>query len=361
MPETNIGAAQASNLQNVQTDFSITREDTDAAFEQEETIWTFENWTKWFGYYRQVPELKAVIDAKATWTVGKGFQTTPLTTQILYSIVGWGKDTFNTIIENAIRTYQIGGDFFAEIVRGEDGQLINLKPLDTGAMKIVVNSKGIIKRYEQISKVKAKPKKFEPENIFHLARNRVGDEIHGQSMVEPLVKIIDAKQEAFADERKLMHRHVKPMRIWHLDSDDPSKITAFKTTIDKATEDAENIYLPKDTVEHEIVAVPTNATLSPIPWLEYLDNKFYEAGGVPKIIIGNSSEFTEASAKIAYLAFQQTIEEEQLFIEEQVGLQLGITIELEFPANLENELLSDKKKDGDMSSQPNETTAGSGQ
>jgi len=84
--------------------------------------------------------------------------------------------------------------------------------------------------------------------------------------------------------------------------------------------------------------------------------------GVPQIILGGSGEFTEASAKIAYLAFQQNIEEEQLFIEEQVGLQLGMKIELEFPASLENELLSDNKKDGDMTeSKPSETTAGSGQ
>ena len=97
-------------------------------------------------------------------------------------------------------------------------------------------------------------------------------------------------------------------------------------------------------------------------WIEALNNYFYEAAGVPKIIIGNAQEFTEASAKISYLAFQQTIEEEQLFIEEQVWEQLGLRIELEFPASLENELLSDKKKDATQgAAQPNETTAGQGQ
>ena len=74
--------------------------------------------------------------------------------------------------------------------------------------------------------------------------------------------------------------------------------------------------------------------------------------------MGSAREFTEASAKIAYLAFQQTIEEEQLFVEEQMLMQLGLQIELEFPASLENELLSDKAKDGEMAAaQPNDTTA----
>ena len=43
---------------------------------------------------------------------------------------------------------------------------------------------------------------------------------------------------------------------------------------------------------------------------------------------------------------------------EQIGLQLGIEIKLEFPATLENELLSDKNKDAETGvSQPNDTTA----
>jgi hypothetical protein len=88
---------------------------------------------------------------------------------------------------------------------------------------------------------------------------------------------------------------------------------------------------------------------------------FYEVAQVPKIILGGSGEFTEASAKIAYLAFQQTIEEEQLFIEEQIFNQLGLTIDLEFPASLENELLSDNKKDGAQNIDASETTAGEGQ
>ena len=79
------------------------------------------------------------------------------------------------------------------------------------------------------------------------------------------------------------------------------------------------------------------------------------------MIRSGSGESTKPSAKMYNLALQQKVEEEQLFIEEQVGLQLGLEIHLVFPASLENELLSDKAKDGGMATQPNETTAGSGQ
>ena len=42
-------------------------------------------------------------------------------------------------------------------------------------------------------------------------------------------------------------------------------------------------------------------------------------------------------------------------------MQLGLKINLKFPASLENELLSDNKKDGAQNVDPSETTAGEGQ
>ena len=70
-----------------------------------------------------------------------------------------------------------------------------------------------------------------------------------------------------------------------------------------------------------------------------------------------AQEITEASAKIAYLAFEQTIEEEQLYIEEQVLNQLNLEIELEFPASLENELISDRSKSETMQASTPEDTS----
>jgi len=361
MADKKIASAVASDLTNVMTDFSVDSATTDGAADQKETTYTNQNWAQQFGYYKQIPELTATINAKATWTVGKGFKADPETKMILQSIKGWGKDTFNTILENLIRTCHIGGDSFAERVTDDDGNLINLKPLDPSTIRIVANRQGIIIRYEQISKVKTPDKKFAPEDIFHLARNRVADEIHGVSIIDNLETIILMRNEAMADLKTVMHRHVMPINIFKLDTDDTGKIAAFKAKADAAVAKGENLYIPLGTVEMDRVSMPQFSTLNPLPWIDALNQYFFQATGVPDIIVGSAREFTEASAKIAYLAFQQTIEEEQLFIEEQVGIQLGIEIELEFPASLENELLSDKKKDGDMATQPNETTAGAGQ
>jgi len=362
MPETRLDSAEASNLSGAIQEFKVSPQSTDSHSEQQETKWTNEKAEQYLGYYKTIPELRSVIDAKATWTVGKGFSADEITTLVLDTIKGFGKDTFNTILENLCRDKEIYGDAFAEIIRDEEDNLINLKPLDPATISIIVDGAGLVKRYEQNSKIKGKqPKKFTPDKILHFARNRVADEIHGISLIESLEWIILAKNEVQKMFRTVMQRHIKPVMIFHLDTDDATEIAAFKAKNDKAYADGENMYIPKDVVVPEVVAVSPNETLNPMAWLEYLNNQFYQTAGVPQIIIGGSGEFTEASAKIAYLAFEQNIREEQLYAEEQLLAQINVLIELELPASLENELLSDQNKDGAQNFDPSETTAGQGQ
>ncbi len=363
MPENRISSTSTGD--GIQDSFSVNTAETDAASESKETTWIDTNWSQYLGYYKdeKTPELTAVIDAKATWTIGKGFDADETTTMLLDTIRGNGFDTFNTILENAMRTMLLSGNFYAEIIRDDEGNLINVKPLDPGVMQHVANPQGIIIRFEQISKVKGKkPKKFQPEDIFYLQRNRITDEIHGMGIAQKLKLIIDMKNEAMADQRIAMHRFVVPQWKFKLKTDDPAEIAAYKAKMDVVTGTGKNVYEPFDVSESELVSVPPNSTMNPIAWINYLDNLFYQVAGVPKIVVGGSSEFTEKASSIVYLAYQQSVEEEQLFIEEQVLAQLNLVIELEFPVSLENELLSDEKKDPDPTTvQPNETTAGAGQ
>ena len=342
------------------TGYSVNAQYTDGAGEQKEFKWTNTDFGQNLGYYHEIPEVRAVIDAKATWTIGKGFQADEITTILLDTIKGWGKDTFNTILENCIRTMHISGDSYLHIIRDEEDNLINLKPLDPSAMVHVVDGDGLIKRYEQTSKVKGKqPKKFEPNEIFHLVRNRVADEIHGTSMIKSLINIILMKNEAMADWKRVLHRNIDPLWIYHLDTDDTTEIAAFKTKMDAARGTGDNMYVPKDVIVPEMVGVAPNANLNPLAWIESLDDKFYQAAGVPKFILGGMGGITEAAVKTGYLAFQQTIEEHQLQIEEQILAQLNLVIELEFPASMENELLSDAKKDKETGvSKPSDTKPG---
>lgn len=348
MPQTNIGSATSSNMTNGVDDITVDARNTDGVTGQDETEWTNSFWSQYFGYYKTIPEVKTAIDMRAIWTLGKGYTTAnPETQVILDHISGAGHDTFNGILKNMIVTRRIGGDSFAEIVRDENsGTLLNLKPLDPGTMKIVIDKKGIIKRYEQVSKIDKKTIKFQPKDILHLTNKRVADECHGVSDIEAIEEIIKANYENFKDVKQLMHRHVRPIMAFKLDTDDQSKINTFITKMDEVVNKGENIYVPKDTVEYELITVPSSATLSPFQWRDHLKSYFYQVVGIPQIILGSASEFSESSAKIAYLAFQQSVEDEQLDIEEQVWNQLQLRIELTFPASLQNEMISDTAKDG---------------
>lgn len=352
MVYTEISSAATGDNVTVITDFSVDARQTDAAVGTDETEWSNPKASQYLGYYKEVPELKMAIDVKATWTIGKGFISSPLTELALSNIKGFGKDTFNSILENMIREYNIYGDAFAEIIRDDD-KIVNLKPLDPGTISIIADKKGLIKRYEQ--DIKGQPtKEFKPENILHLARKRIADEIHGTSIIESCEWIILARNEAMADYKKLLHRNIYPCRIWHLDTDVPSKIAAFKAKVASAKGEGEDIFIPKGAVETELVSIPENSSLNPMPWIQVLNQYFYQAVGVPQIIIGGSQELTQTAAQIAYLAFEQTIEEEQLFIEEQILAQLNLEIQLEFPASLQQNLLSDEAKDGTQEQQLNQ-------
>ena len=365
MPENTITSAVASDLTNAVPDFSVASQTTEGAGEAGETVWMDRFWTTYLGYYKdeKTPTITAIIDTHARWVVGKGYKADPETTTILDKIKGFGFDTFNSILEDADRVLQLGGNFYAERINDDDGILINLKPLDPQVMEHVIEPNGMLKEFRMHSKVKGKkPQTLSLDRVFYLARNRIADEAHGTGIAQKLKLILDMKNEVMADQRKAMHWNLIPRWKFKLKTDDPTEIAAYKTKQDAATGKGENIYEPFDVSESELVSVPSNATLNPMAWINYLDNLLYQIGGVPKLVVGGSSEFTEKAASIVYLAFQQNVEEHQLFIEEQVGIQLGIAIELEFPVSLENELLSDEKKDQEPTTvQPNETTAGAGQ
>lgn len=311
----------------------------------------YPNWSKWFGYYKNVPLLQAVVNKKAIWTLGKGYECKENTKKTLDRIRGCGKDTFNDIMFNSIVAYTVGGDSFAEIIRNSRGDLRNLKPLNPGSMVIESNEHGAITKYKQAiipgkDGKKGKPyfKPFEPKDIFHLPWNRLGDECHGRSTVEKLQWVIDAMNEGQMDMRIIFHRYVKPLIITQVDTDDPTEIAAFKAKQDKAIENMENLIVPKGTVEMERMSIPQYSTLDPLPWINLLQNYFIMAEGVPEVILGFGRETTEASSKTLYLAYQQTIEHNQRFVEGNIKAQLKLDVEFNFPESISPEMAEDQSK-----------------
>jgi len=359
MADTNIDSATYTDLTNTETVYAVAPVSLDRAEDQPETEYLNTKWNQQLGYYKKIPELKSAIDAKARWTIGKGFKSNEITEIALMEIRGHRKDTANNILKNLIVVAEIGGDSFAEIIRNDKTKLINLKPISPEVMKIVANRQGLIVRYEQIDRRNKKTTKtFSPDEIFHLSRDRVADEIHGNSVIDAVEETILARNEAIRDYRILLRRNVRPIKVWEIDTDDTGEVSTFTSKVESVYNNAENLVIPKGSVlPPTIVSVAPNATLNPLPWINQLTQNFYQEVGVPQIIVGGAQEITEASAKIAYLAWEQTVEEYQLYIEEQVLAQLNLEINLEFPASLQNEMLSDNRKAETMQASTPEDTA----
>jgi len=364
MADNKINSMIAGTSTADKTLFSVDPQQTDGPTDQKETTWmntqddvTFEDA---LGYYKdeKTPEITSVIDTGSNWVAGKGYDADEETTMLLDTMRGNGFDTFNSIIENGERTKELGGNFYAEIIRDEEDNLVNLKPLDPAVMKHHASRNGIITHFTQVSKTKKPDKKFMPDKIFYIPRNRIADEIRGRGIAGKLKLIIDMKNEAMRDQRIAMHLNVVPRWKFKLKTDDPVEIAAYKAKMDAATGLNENIYEPFDVSESELISVPPNSTLNPMVWIQYLDDLFYQVGGVPKIIIGGTGGFTEQAVTITYLAFQQNIEKRQLYWEEQILAQLNLVIKLIKPASVENNLLTDAQKDGPVNIDSSETTAG---
>lgn len=359
---------KADTVASTIEDYSVDAMNTDGPSENTETEWQNPEFTKYFGYYKQIPELKRAIDMKAMWTVGKGYITPDTRTKVVLDrIHGWGNDTFNTILENMIIMMLVNGDSFAEVMKDNQGELVNLKPLDPSSIKIIVNRKGIIQKYQQTTKLPNKgtsKKDYTPNQILHFTNDRVADEIHGVSIITAAQWVIDALNEAQEDQRKVMHRNVAPVKIWKVDADNDTALSKIKKVIQDANRDFENIVIPKDTIETEILSVPSNATLNILPWINYLKSLFFVIVGVAEVQTGApATGTTESGSKIAFLSSEQAVIAEQRYVESMVRAQLGLNILLSKTASLEAPLQADEAKDGAQGQtnfQPNETTAGVG-
>jgi hypothetical protein len=156
----------------------------------------------------------------------------------------------------------------------------------------------------------------------------------------------ESYKEAKADMRIVFHRYVKPLIISHVDTDDEKEIADYKRKLDRAVELGENLVIPYDTLKDmDKMSIPQFSSLDPLPWIATLEREFLIVEGVPAVVSGSGEKGdTEAEAKILYLSWQQVVEWNQLFIEEQVKAQLGIDIELEFPASLEQTMQKDQSK-----------------
>ena len=257
---------------------------------------------------------------------------------------------------------KVNGDAYAEIIRNpETGTLLNLKPLDPASIDIIINEQGLIDRYEQRTKVgdDVKFKKIQTQNMLHFCNDRVADNIHGSSVIEAVQWNIEAQEEARRSHRKMVKRN-GIVRVIEVDTQDTTKIANFKAQWKTAIDNGDVLILPKDVAEAKDWHGQLD-TQGVISWLNYLDDEFYMMIGLPKVILGGSSE-NEGDKKMSYLAFEQVYLRETNELKGDIWNQLAIRIEIGKPASLQNQLADNELKNtSQVGLQPNDTQAGVGE
>ncbi len=334
---------------------------TDGAAEQKETFWHNTHFMEWYGNYKNVAKVKIPINAYATWIVGQGWTASTRDTPVLEDINGWGEDSFTSILWNMLVIKKVNGDAYAEKIRNDDtGEILNLKTLDPATIVHVVGPEGVLIRYEQASNVKGKSnRKIPVENMFHLCNDRVADNIHGTSVVEALIWNMEAQEEARKTHRKMIRRN-GVVKIIEIDVQDTVKRNAFKAEWKTAIENGDVLILPKGVAEAKDWhgTLDTQGVLS---WLNYLDDEAHMMSGMPKVILGGSSE-NEGDKKMSYLSFQQVYMMEINILKADIWNQLAIRIEFNLPASLQAQLQDNELKNtSQVGLQPNDTEAGVGE
>lgn len=222
--------------------FEVSTNALDYANGDAETIWEFTNATKNFGYYKTIPEFKQALNALATWTTGKGWEANPRTKVILDHLTGWGEDTFQSIMWNMIVVKKLVGDSFAEIIK-KDGVLINLKPISPERVRLILDKKGRIERYE-VRDGSGEYTKVNTRDMLHLCNDGIADEIHGTSVLDACQWVIDARNEALTDARLVYHRNVFPLQIIEYDGENTTKRDALLTQYADAIKTGKALVVP---------------------------------------------------------------------------------------------------------------------
>ena len=369
--ELDPGKIKISDYSNAITDFKFKPESTEGAGDQKETVWTNSEWTNYYGAFLDDSDLQSAIILRAIWNVGQGWTADTRTTLILENMKGWGKDTFDDILNNMEIVAMIGGMSYAEIITHDGkilhkgGKLINLKPLDPGSMRHIVNRAGMLIRFEQwnkINNIDTLMGKFKPEEIFYINENRVADTIAGLQSMRAIKNILDAREESFKDMKTLMQRQVKPLSLWRLKLDDDAKIKKIIQKIEQAKKLGEDIFIPddEDIISHESIFIPANALQSPFQWQDMLRNNFYRTIRLPQVLAGASGQSTESESKVIYLGHEAIIRARQLYLERQIWNQLLLKIKFNQAASLEGGLRKDEEKDAEqgLEFQEGDVTAG---
>ena len=348
MTEEDIGKIASTDIGAVLKNFEVAAATLDAAgIDVGPNWWEYPDATRDMGYLKTIPEYRGALKMLSTYTVGLGLETSIKNQIDLDAITGMGEDSYQSIFWN-MQFLKLGqGDSMSEIIETKEGDFSNLKPLDIDNMRTNFSSQGIINGYVQ--QVGTKMRALRPNQVLHMMNDRLANEMHGQAVLQACKFIIDAKNEAMADERMIKHRE-RALGIIKIDSSNDTIINKILRKYESSIKTGDLIAV-QDGVD--FLPLPITSTQR-LEWLRYLDNFFYQAVGVPKAV-ANPEGLNEANSKIGFLSFEPVYVREQTLFESDLWNQLAMRVKFRRPPSIGGLLQENEAKNtGQVNLQQNE-------
>ena len=162
-------------------------------------------------------------------------------------------------------------------------------------------------------------------------------------------------QQLDDDMKVVFHRYVMPLMLFRARTDKPAELAKLKAQLKDALDNGQyGLLIPEKALDGDAFKIPQFSTLNPLDWRREWKGEAIKDLGIPELVLGSAERTTDASSKMVYLSFQQTIEDEQRDTEQQLKAQCGIELEYNFPARIEENLGEDEGKDGDINTTKNQ-------
>ena len=350
MADLNLSNATTTDFTNQVPDFIVESMASDVAnADGSETFVYFDKATENYGYQYNHPQVASPLDAICTWAFKQGYTSEDKQMEvILERISGNGKETFSSIVWNQGNVAVGHGDSFSDIIRNDNGTLVNLINISPERVKVVfVGTR--IKRYEIWNGKKWVNKKT--TDIWHSQQKKLGDAMTGRGNIQSNKTVNDAMIEAFEDERVIKHRD-KALGIVYYKTNNTGKIAYANTQIEKAVKNGEMVGLPEDTAE--IKPYPSKSSEDRQNWLSYVENLGYQTGGTPRSMV-TSDGTSEVGGINGHLIFEPIYGALQLQLEDELWQQVAVRVKFTRPPSLAPKTQENAEKNtGQTAIQPNE-------
>lgn len=304
-----------------------------------------EQWYKFRRAYLKIPIVAAAIDI----TTDNAIQTVHVSgdndsyVEEIKALTD--KFNFSEFLYNIGKQMLIYGNSFVEIVSSEEG-IVDLKILDP--ITIYVNrdksgnfSEGQEDAYLQYLPNKPnEPIKFAYNEIVHFKHNPIGETAYGNSVLTPLLEVLQIKLEIESNLNTILDRYAAPLIHVKVGTDE---MPGQQSEIDSLSADMEDIYADTEFVtDHRVSMDPVGVkqvAMDLKPPLEYVENQVISGLETPLVFLGRGNvdraaaetqlDVFDRRTKVFQREIKRTVE--MCLFKRHLGLLHGLVEDKEVP------------------------------